>query len=529
MKLRQLKRKPLLWACGLCSAVLLGLIVFALPRSSNAEPPQRREYPVQKGNIVVGIDAPGTIASERYHQFLSLPLQIKEYRVKAGDFVREGEVLAELSPEDIETKLKAASTKLKDDSFALEKLKTEKNNNQLALAKKLDDLRAAGESAYQDKAGMLLSKKAAAEQGIAGKKALLAQGKASLSGDQTEKDTRAEKIAVQEAAIKQLQAENTVLQQQIDAFLADTGTDHTAEIAQLTQKKIGNELAVSDKAREKKRLETTDYDALIAAANAQITQLEAELAALNAELSAVNGSLQAVDEQRSRDRAKEDESISLLVKQEQAQHAILDNQISGAQSTCADSKKARDALLAFQKSPQIFAEQDGTVIKLGYAPNATTEVITPVVTLGTDERKTVLLQVDPMDIADVALGQEVSFYVDAYADATFYGKVEAKSYLQNDSGKFDVTVSFDQTEQTLLEGMGANATLIVKQKLNVLTLSSKAIFRKDKKSCVYLADENGVLSPKEITTGFSNGRMTEITGGLADGDTVWTEEQYEDS
>ncbi|MEG1872793.1 MAG: hypothetical protein RR194_01985, partial [Ruthenibacterium sp.] len=143
-------------------------------------------------NIVVGIDAPGTIASERYHQFLSLPLQIKEYRVKAGDFVREGEVLAELSPEDIETKLKAASTKLKDDSFALEKLKTEKNNNQLALAKKLDDLRAAGESAYQDKAGMLLSKKAAAEQGIAGKKALLAQGKASLSGDQTEK-TRAPK------------------------------------------------------------------------------------------------------------------------------------------------------------------------------------------------------------------------------------------------------------------------------------------------------------------------------------------------
>ncbi|MEG0804150.1 MAG: hypothetical protein RSF90_04250, partial [Pygmaiobacter sp.] len=103
------------------------------------------------------------------------------------------------------------------------------------------------------------------------------------------------------------------------------------------------------------------------------------------------------------------------------------------------------------------------------------------------------------------------------------------AYLQNDAGKFEVTVSFSPSEQPLLEGMGANATLIVKQKLDVTTLSNKAISFKDGKSMVYLAGENSELQQTEIVTGFSNGRVTEVISGLAPGDTVWVEEQYEDS
>ncbi|MEG1931938.1 MAG: HlyD family efflux transporter periplasmic adaptor subunit, partial [Pygmaiobacter sp.] len=488
-----------------------------------------QEYPVKKDSIVVGIDASGIIRTERHPQFLRTPLQLKEYTVKLGDFVRKGDVIAKLSEEDLETKLKAATDKLKNDRFTAEKLRTEQQNYQLEMDQKVRELRALGESAYQDKAGLLLSKQSAAEQSIANKTVLMDQLNTTRTAYQSEKDTCPAKILALETAIASLQAENTTVQQTIAALTADTSADHTAEISALTQKKIANELSITDKTREKSRLETTDYTALLADAATKIAQLETEITALQTELSSTMESLKLVEEQRAKDRAKEEESIALLTKQAQAQHAVYDNQLRTAQLTAADSQKAQGELLAFSNDPQIRAEIDGVILKLGFTPNATIDTVAPVAEIGEEHNKVVLVQVDPMDIADVTIGQEVSFYVDAYPDATFYGAVKSKAYLQNDAGKFEVTVSFSPSEQPLLEGMGANATLIVKQKLDVITLSNKAISFKDGKSMVYLAGENSELQQTEIVTGFSNGRVTEIISGLAPGDTVWVEEQYEDS
>ena len=81
-------------------------------------------------------------------------------------------------------------------------------------------------------------------------------------------------------------------------------------------------------------------------------------------------------------------------------------------------------MLVYQNDPWIRAESDGVILKLVYAPNATTDAVTPVAEIGKDTEKTLLLQLDPVDITQVEIGQEVSFYVDAYADATFYGKVK---------------------------------------------------------------------------------------------------------
>lgn len=529
MKQKTISRKALILACVLAAAILMGLLIPLLARGEASEPAPRREYAVKKDNIVVGIDATGAVSSEKYSQFIPALVQIKEYQVKVGDFVHVGDVLATLSEDDLTKQLKDANETLKNDTFAVQKLTAEKQNYQLEQDKKISDIRAAGETAYQDKAGLLLSKKATTEQAIANKKAQIDTLKADIARHEADKAARPGKITELAAAIAALQTENTALQQKIDELTADVAADHSEEIAQLTQKKLANELAVLDKTREKTQWETADYDALIAAANTQITQLTAESATLQAELSATLDSLKKADEQRAQERAKEDESIALASKQAQAQHAVYDNQISQAQSKAADSKKLRDELQALQKSPQITAEQDGVILKLGYTPNATTEATTPVAEIGRDGEKILLLQIDPMDIAEVEEGQEVSFYVDAYPDKTFSGKVISKSHLQNESGKFEVTAALPETEQPLLDGMGANATLIVKQKLGVLTLSNKAIFFEDGTSFVWVADEKGELQKKNITAAFSNGRVTEITGGLAEGDTVWVEEHYEDS
>ena len=118
--------------------------------------------------------------------------------------------------------------------------------------------------------------------------------------------------------------------------------------------------------------------------------------------------------------------------------------------------------------------------------------------------------------------------MEASPEATFSGTVQSVSKIQNDAGKFEVSASFEPGEQPLYDGMGANATLIIKEKKDVLAVSNKAIQFDAGESYVFPADENNALRRQPVTTGFSNGRLTEIQSGLKDGDVALVEEVYED-
>lgn len=148
--------------------------------------------------------------------------------------------------------------------------------------------------------------------------------------------------------------------------------------------------------------------------------------------------------------------------------------------------------------------------------------------IGDETQRSLVLQIDPVDVGQAQPGQALTFYVDAYPEATFSGTVQSVSKIQNDAGKFEVSASFEPGEHPLYDGMGANATLIIKEKKDVLAVSNKAIQFDAGESYVFLADENNALRRQPVTTGFSNGRLTEIQSGLKDGDVALVEEVYED-
>lgn len=89
--------------------------------------------------------------------------------------------------------------------------------------------------------------------------------------------------------------------------------------------------------------------------------------------------------------------------------------------------------------------------------------------------------------------------------------------------KLEVRVTVDENDAELLEGMGASATIIIKQKKDILTLSNKAIKLKDNKQCVKVRNAEGKVEEREITTGFSDGRISEILSGLNDKEVVISE------
>ena len=135
-----------------------------------------------------------------------------------------------------------------------------------------------------------------------------------------------------------------------------------------------------------------------------------------------------------------------------------------------------------------------------------------------------IIPVDAFDISGVELGQKVKIFVEAFAEKEFTGYVSQRLLVANDNGEFEVVITIDPTDTMILPGMKAYATIVVKDKPDILTLSNKAIFMEDGKQYVNLKSDDGTFTKGEIKTGFSDGRLSEILSGISENDVVVVEE-----
>lgn len=155
----------------------------------------------------------------------------------------------------------------------------------------------------------------------------------------------------------------------------------------------------------------------------------------------------------------------------------------------------------------------------------------------------VVADVDEADIGQVADGQRVEFTVDAYPDDTFNGTVEQvrlEATTESSVVTYEVVITAYNPDLKLKPGLTANVTIYTLEKDQALAVPTKALrFVPDAE----LLGEAGLtisaeapsatsgqrevwvmhdrqLQPRLVTTGAASGDMTEITGGLTDGDTV---------
>lgn len=439
------KRRKMLAAAGagLALCVLTGLWLVR-PRAAE-EPPLRREYPVSRQDVTVGVDAAGSIQSRQWGQFAPVAVKLKEYRVSLGAQVAEGDVLAEYDLEDLQRLARESEARLAEKQSALDKLDLQKKDDEARLQKELDDL--------------------------------VGQG----------------------APEEQLRPVREALAQ--------------------------NELDTADAQRQREEALTADYEGQAAEKQQQADTAKAAREQALAQLKQTEQQLQEKRDARDALRKKEDSQIETMKQQAAVERQALDSQIEAARLARDAAKTERDDLLALCADPTLRADCAGTVTALGGTPGLAADPASPLAKIGDAGQRSLVLQVD---VGSIQPGQEVSFYVDAYPEATFTGRVESVSRLQNDGGKFEVRASFSEGGQPLYDGMGANATLIIKQKKDVVAVSNKAIQFEDGESFVWLADENGQLRRQTVATGFSNGRITEILSSLQEGDVALVEEQYED-
>ncbi|MDY3248402.1 MAG: efflux RND transporter periplasmic adaptor subunit [Prevotella sp.] len=150
----------------------------------------------------------------------------------------------------------------------------------------------------------------------------------------------------------------------------------------------------------------------------------------------------------------------------------------------------------------------------------------------------VVADVDEADIADVKVGERVSFTVDAYPTETFTGtvkQVRQEATTTNNVVTYEVVISAPNADMKLKPGLTANVTIFTSELDGVLSIPSKALRYSPEKETVgkrKIVDCNGknkvwTLEGNQVVAhavkiGMTDGTHTQILGGIAAGKQIIT-------
>jgi len=158
----------------------------------------------------------------------------------------------------------------------------------------------------------------------------------------------------------------------------------------------------------------------------------------------------------------------------------------------------------------------------GQAPLPTSAASTAFMQIGNVSAMEVVIPFAEADAARIASNQEVQVTFDAVPNLTISGHVIAvASSAAVSSGvvNYYATITLNQTDKSLKQGMTANATVVVSKATSAITVPNLAITHAGGQAyvTVYAA---GQQTRTAIDTGVVGDQYTEVTGGLNEGEQV---------
>ena len=145
--------------------------------------------------------------------------------------------------------------------------------------------------------------------------------------------------------------------------------------------------------------------------------------------------------------------------------------------------------------------------------------------IASNDKATVSINVDELDITSVKTGQTAKITLDAIEGEEYEGtitSVSSEASSGSSSAKYPVEITFDKTDDMRI-GMTASASISIDEAKDAVLIPVDALQEKGGKTFVYTQkDSDGNLSGEvEVETGLSNGNKVEISSGLESGDTVY--------
>ena len=173
------------------------------------------------------------------------------------------------------------------------------------------------------------------------------------------------------------------------------------------------------------------------------------------------------------------------------------------------------------RATPVLAPIHGTVILRNIEPGQTFTGNDAVLVMS--DLLTVKAQVDETDIAQIRLRQPAHIALDAYPDRPFAGRVDQIAYdakTVNNVTTYEVDVLPEKTPSFMRSGMTANVSFVVEWRQNALLVPSDAVKSRDDHLYVLLpsTNPNGAPTEREIKTGLSDGKRTEVLEGVTEGE-----------
>ena len=240
-----------------------------------------------------------------------------------------------------------------------------------------------------------------------------------------------------------------------------------------------------------------------------------------------------------------------------AQHAISASELEAAQAEAdmmagqltaarwnvrsgeASLKEARENLT----KTVIRAPMEGTVSRLSVALGervvGTSQMAgTELLRIADFSRMEVVTEVGENDVVRIAPGDSATLSLDAYPRLTFSGLVtqiaNSSKFVAAGIGQvanFEVRIAVRPASyQRLLQedptplkpGMSATVSIVTRERMDVLAIPLQSVFLRDRREAVWIVDETGTVTAREIETGIQNLTSIEVCSGLAIGEAIVT-------
>ena len=175
----------------------------------------------------------------------------------------------------------------------------------------------------------------------------------------------------------------------------------------------------------------------------------------------------------------------------------------------------------------IRAPAPGTITKIDIKLGELSEVQKPVITLQDVSNLYVEAKINESSIANIKLGQKVSMTLDAFGSSrVFDGSVvhiDPSATTTDGIVNYKIKSSIINLDSAIRSGMNADINILTAEKSHVIVIPKAAIVQKDGKMYVNIITDmkRKKYEEKEVSTGLlGDGNLIEITIGLSDGEAI---------
>ena len=210
----------------------------------------------------------------------------------------------------------------------------------------------------------------------------------------------------------------------------------------------------------------------------------------------------------------------------------IDSQISDARDSRADAEAQLKKAQAQLDATKVLSTLEGTVVEVNRnVSKSTTTANQVMVHVVSNDNLQVKGELSEYNLANLSVGQEVTFSSKVYQDKTWTGKISYISAYPKNSGegtnaitggntgsKYPYTIEVTSEIGDLRPGFTVSVEVKSDKKSILVPLTS--VITEDGKNYVWVVDEENKAKKIEVSLGNADAENQEITSGLTDGTKV---------